>query len=158
MSLIRKQLLYMMAFAVSLYHNDLMFYSKNFKSLVCFRGSGNTSICHLLVRHDSILYILVPCRGRECSHHAECVARGNQGICQCPTKCPDNVPPRKICASDGNTYGNECELNRGSCKQQKPLQIMHEGPCSEYCLFNVTDVFLYISSFLIFFYIVFLYI
>ena len=79
-------------------------------------------------------YILVPCRGRECSHHAECIAQGNQGICQCPTKCPDDVEPRKICASDGNTYDNECELKRGSCRQQRPLEIKHEGPCSKYCL------------------------
>ena len=76
-------------------------------------------------------YILVPCRGRECSHYAECIARGDQGICQCLTKCPDDVEPRKICASDGNTYDNECELNRATCLRQKPLQIKHEGPCSK---------------------------
>ena len=79
-------------------------------------------------------YIVVPCRGRECSHHAECIAQGSQGICQCPTKCPDDVEARKICASDGNTYDNECELKQGSCRQQRPLEIKHEGPCSKYCL------------------------
>jgi hypothetical protein len=86
---------------------------------------------------STFIYILVPCRGRECSHHAEGIARGNQGICQCPTKCPDNVKPRQICASDGNTYDNECELKNASCQQQKPLQIKHEGPCSKYCFFDV---------------------
>ena len=79
-------------------------------------------------------YILVPCRGRKCSHHAECVARGNQGICQCPRKCPDNLKPRRICASDGNTFNNECELKRASCLQQKPLQVKHKGTCGR-CLF-----------------------
>ena len=76
-------------------------------------------------------FVSVPCRGRECSHHAECIAQGDQGICQCPTKCPDNIRPRTICASDGNTYDNECEMKRESCRQQKPLKVKHEGPCSE---------------------------
>ena len=84
----------------------------------------------------SVLYsgICLPCRGRECSHHAECVARGNQGICQCPTKCPDDIKPRTVCASDGKTYNNECELKRASCLQQKPLQVKHKGPCGKHSI------------------------
>ena len=80
---------------------------------------------------NQMISISVPCRGTPCPHHAECIAQGGQGICQCPTKCPDNIRPRTICASDGNTYDNECEMKRESCRQQKPLKVKHEGPCSE---------------------------
>ena len=90
-------------------------------------------------------YILVPCRGRKCSHHAECIARGNQGICQCPKKCPDNLKPRRICVSDGNTYNNECELKRASCLQQKPLQVKHKGTCGK-CFYLLT-ISTFFSSF-----------
>ena len=88
--------------------------------MICGRGTKNEMIS-----------ISVPCRGRECSHHAECIAQGDQAICQCPTKCPDNIQPRTICVSDGNTYDNECEMKMESCRQQKPLKVKHEGPCSE---------------------------
>ena len=90
-------------------------------------------ICYLYFYISSLIF-LVPCRGRECSHHAECVAQGNQGICQCPKKCPGDIKPHRICATDGNTYDNECELKRASCLQQKPVQVKHKGPCGK-CLF-----------------------
>ncbi|XP_028394352.1 uncharacterized protein LOC114518524 isoform X7 [Dendronephthya gigantea] len=81
----------------------------------------------------TVLYagVCIPCRGRECSHHAECVARGDQGICQCPQRCPDNIKPRIVCGSDGNTYDNDCQLRRASCLQQRPLEVKHNGPCTE---------------------------
>ena len=105
------------------YRSDTLIFRKNSYCVSCS-----------LIPFSYFFCISVPCRGRECSHHAECVAQGSQGICQCPAKCPDNIKPRKICASDGNTYDNECELKQGSCRQQRPLQIEHEGPCSKYCL------------------------
>lgn len=50
----------------------------------------------------------------------------------CPTECVSSS--QTVCGSDGNTYGNECELHVRACTQQVNIEVAAQGDCSE-CLF-----------------------
>ncbi|KAB5579283.1 hypothetical protein PHYPO_G00193330 [Pangasianodon hypophthalmus] len=83
--------------------------------LVCARAEGES--CGRA--HD------LPCGdGLECKHPAG--KRLSKGVCQCRYGA-------KVCASDGNTYANVCQLKAASRKalqQGLPgLSSVHKGPC-----------------------------
>nr|KAI8753424.1 Agrin [Biomphalaria glabrata] len=46
---------------------------------------------------------------------------------QCPMFCPRIYAP--VCASNGQTYANECEMRLASCEKQLDLTLAKQGPC-----------------------------
>lgn len=63
------------------------------------------------------------CQDVFCKYGAKCVA----GDCVCPDVCPLNFEP--VCASDGNTYVNECQMRVQACQQSVELEINFYGEC-----------------------------
>ena len=43
--------------------------------------------------------------------------------------CPEKRDP--VCASDGKTYINECELRRQSCLSEKSIAVTRKGSCGK---------------------------
>lgn len=83
--------------------------------LVCAQGEGEP--CG---RKDDL-----PCGdGLECKHPSG--RRLSKGVCQCRYSS-------KVCGSDGNTYGNICQLKAVSRKAQQQglpgVTNLHKGPC-----------------------------
>lgn len=69
------------------------------------------------------------CAGRVCPHGGECVSTGGRGLCRCP-RCSNEFAP--VCGSDGISYGNRCKLQLEACRHRRHVQVLYDGPCSEY--------------------------
>ena len=65
------------------------------------------------------------CANMKCRYGARC----ENGKCVCPQSCPDDNEP--VCASDGETYGNECEMRRYACSQTMELEVVHSSACHD---------------------------
>jgi coxsackievirus/adenovirus receptor len=54
-----------------------------------------------------------------------------QGItnCVCPGECERIVRP--VCASDGNTYDNMCEMKRAGCVRKADISAKYIGVCGK---------------------------
>lgn len=59
--------------------------------------------------------------------HCKYGARCEKGRCVCPTQCPASI--ERVCASDGKTYINECELRSEACRTRRNLRILYTGLC-----------------------------
>jgi coxsackievirus/adenovirus receptor len=59
--------------------------------------------------------------------HCKYGARCERGRCVCPAHCLDAI--ERVCASDGKTYMNECEMRSEACKSQKNLRVLYTGIC-----------------------------
>ncbi|KAK3873150.1 hypothetical protein Pcinc_021789, partial [Petrolisthes cinctipes] len=59
------------------------------------------------------------------------------GRCICPTDCPSTREP--VCASDGQTYANECEMSKAACEVVGGLRVTFVGECSEARTSGVKD-------------------
>ena len=70
------------------------------------------------------------CNLLSCSLGQEC-AIDKQGITSCV--CPDYCEPivRPVCASDGITYNNLCEMKRQACKARVKLTPSYIGTCGK---------------------------
>ena len=60
-----------------------------------------------------------------CTFGAEC----RNGQCVCPQDCPHHHEP--VCGSDGNTYTNECEMNKQACAQVTEIDVEYRGECDD---------------------------
>ncbi|XP_069999257.1 agrin isoform X5 [Penaeus vannamei] len=65
------------------------------------------------------------CQHVVCKFGGRCEA----GRCVCPTDCPPTREP--VCASDGETYENECEMQKAACGVEGGLRVTFVGECSE---------------------------
>lgn len=74
------------------------------------------------------------CGSTVCSWGAHCV----QNKCECP-QC-EGQPVVQVCGTDGNTYVNECELRRESCKMKKNIEVARTGSCDEGMLLIYTHI------------------
>ncbi|XP_075676321.1 agrin-like isoform X2 [Dermatophagoides pteronyssinus] len=67
------------------------------------------------------------CHNVICHYGATCV----NGECLCTNNCQNNLVEEPLCANDGNTYRNECEMNRMACNSRKELIALFYGQCEE---------------------------
>ncbi|XP_053379585.1 agrin-like isoform X3 [Mercenaria mercenaria] len=67
----------------------------------------------------------VDCNGVHCKYGSDCV----QGLCVCPQICPSGY--QSVCASDGKTYRNECEMRKEACRLNIDLEVIRGGDCHD---------------------------
>nr|QNH72488.1 toxin candidate TRINITY_DN27059_c0_g1_i1 [Pachycerianthus borealis]QNH72553.1 toxin candidate TRINITY_DN27059_c0_g1_i1 [Pachycerianthus borealis] len=70
------------------------------------------------------------CGDEECKFGSYCsLSASGEPKCVCPMAC--TMEYRPVCGSDGNTYGNLCNLKVKSCQQKKFITVIKEGACSD---------------------------
>ncbi|XP_075241307.1 agrin-like isoform X2 [Convolutriloba macropyga] len=69
------------------------------------------------------------CGGRFCHPLASCVSDADTklSVCKCPECAFQKYNP--VCANDGVTYTNECEVNKSACYLNLSLRVIYEGFC-----------------------------
>ncbi|XP_061878989.1 tomoregulin-1 [Entelurus aequoreus] len=68
------------------------------------------------------------CDESSCKFGGVCRDDGSQLKCACQFQCQKNYVP--VCGSNGDTYQNECYRRQASCKQQRLISRVADGPCS----------------------------
>ncbi|CAI5441603.1 unnamed protein product [Caenorhabditis angaria] len=69
-----------------------------------------------------------PCSNIQCAHGANCYIKSeDEAECQCHNKCEDVMRP--VCATNGETFDNECEMRKRACETSTNLSIKHHGTC-----------------------------
>ncbi|XP_022255732.1 agrin-like isoform X2 [Limulus polyphemus] len=65
------------------------------------------------------------CKDVYCKYGARC----ENGQCVCPSECPDTYEP--VCANDGSSYANTCEMRRAACQQAQELKALFYSECDD---------------------------
>ncbi len=63
-----------------------------------------------------------------CTDDEKCVKRDDETVqcISCAKNC-SNVPTILVCASNGRTYNNKCEMEVAACNLDRVLRVEHEG-------------------------------
>ena len=89
------------------------------------------------------------CKLLSCSHGQDCEV-DKQGIanCVCSQTCEPIVRP--VCANNGNTFDNLCEMELNGCQDRLPLVAKYFGTCGMFIsyVYNITPL-LKISMFVL---------
>ena len=90
-----------------------------------------------------------PCSTKKCPLYSECTLDENgKAQCACAQRCSLVFDP--VCASDGETYPNECVFKIKACTLNGNLTLLHQGHCSEFFwLMSFTSSF-YFSQVILF--------
>uniref|UniRef100_A0A915PPS5 Agrin n=1 Tax=Setaria digitata TaxID=48799 RepID=A0A915PPS5_9BILA len=100
-------------------------------------GTDYPSLCHLRAHackakhNESVKYYgKYPCKDFVCSSGTVCkVTADRRAECRCSQQCTMHSDP--VCATDGNTYENECLMSVSACRHDNEIQIYHKGRCKE---------------------------
>nr|pir hypothetical protein T13C2.5 - Caenorhabditis elegans [Caenorhabditis elegans] len=69
-----------------------------------------------------------PCEKMECGFWGSCVVKPDRTAeCECPNRCEDVMRP--VCATNGETFDNECEMKKKSCETKSMIKVKHQGTC-----------------------------
>ncbi|XP_065218165.1 agrin-like isoform X2 [Planococcus citri] len=95
---------------------ELKKHSCEIKELITISYKGNCDIC----------------QGVKCTNRTRC----ESGVCVCPSDCDKDLSvsiiEEPVCASDMNTYPNECEMQKHACIHSlATLSVLFYGDCKE---------------------------
>lgn len=81
------------------------------------------------------IFVLDLCNAVRCPYYASCKDLERGFKCQCPVTCPKIR--LAVCGTNGNTYENECELQKQSCWERKWIYVKSLGSCSKFVLYLI---------------------
>ncbi|XP_043931145.1 tomoregulin-2 isoform X1 [Protopterus annectens] len=65
-----------------------------------------------------------------CQFGAECDEDAEDVWCVCNIDC-SHISFNPVCASDGKSYDNPCQIKEASCQKQEKIEVKHLGRCQE---------------------------
>ncbi|XP_055086681.1 tomoregulin-2 [Periophthalmus magnuspinnatus] len=66
-----------------------------------------------------------------CQFGAECDVDAEDVWCVCNIDC-SHISLNPVCASDGRSYDNPCQVKEASCQKQERIEVRHLGKCRVY--------------------------
>ncbi|CAL4097374.1 unnamed protein product, partial [Meganyctiphanes norvegica] len=101
-------------------------------------GREYPSTCHLTMescKHQKPIRLKYkghcdPCSTVVCPERQSCqLDDDREPVCRCNDVCTSHYDP--VCATDGNTYTNECIMKVEACKVKQSMSIIYKGSCDE---------------------------